>query len=71
VPLASFRTLRRFVADAVKHKRQLKQIDYVAAFCQGNMRGRVFVRLPDCLAEHLIYKNISIVPCSSSVAYMA
>lgn len=52
VPLASFRTLRRFVADAVKNKRQLKQIDYVSAFCQGNMRGRVFVRLPDCLAEH-------------------
>ncbi|MGH7954813.1 MAG: reverse transcriptase domain-containing protein [Gloeomargaritales cyanobacterium] len=52
VPLASFRTLRRFAADAVKHKRQLKQIDYVAAFCQGNMRGRVFVRLPDCLSAH-------------------
>ena len=40
------RTMKLFLATASKLKKTVKQIDFISAFLQGNVRGRHFVSLP-------------------------
>ena len=51
-PLASFRLLKVFLAEAAHRKRHVYQADYVGAYLQANMDRRVFVRLPADWATH-------------------
>ena len=39
------RTLKYFLADAVKHKARVYQLDFIGAFLQANVKNRVFVKL--------------------------
>ena len=40
------RTMKLFLATAAKLKKAVKQIDFISAFIQANVRGRHFVKLP-------------------------
>ncbi len=51
-PLASFRLLKVFLAEAAHRKRHVYQADYVGAYLQADMDRRVFVRLPADWATH-------------------
>ena len=41
------------MSEAAKYGRIIFQIDFIATFCQGIMRGRVFVMFPDLLSTFL------------------
>jgi hypothetical protein len=43
---ASFRALKMFLAHACKCKLRVKQLDFVGAFLQANVRARIFVTIP-------------------------
>ena len=45
-PVSSFRLLKAFTAHAAKCKAIMFQLDYVGAFLQAQVRGRIFVKLP-------------------------
>jgi hypothetical protein len=45
-PTAPFRSLKMFLADAARNKCRVHQLDFVGAFLQANVRGRIFVSLP-------------------------
>ena len=45
-PLASFRLLKVFLADAARHKKRAYHADFVGAYLQANMDRIVYVRLP-------------------------
>ena len=51
-PLASFRLLKVFIADAARRKRRIFQTDFVGAYLQAYMDRRIFVRLPSEWAAH-------------------
>ena len=44
-PTASMRTLKYFLADAVKHKAIVYQLDFIGAFLQAKVKNRVFFKL--------------------------
>ena len=44
-PTSSRRTLNYFLAEAVKHKSRVHQLDFIGAFLQANVKNRVFVKL--------------------------
>ena len=44
-PSASSRLLRCFIADAIKNKAQIFQLDFMQAFIQSDMKKRMFVIL--------------------------
>jgi len=46
-PTASFRALKMFLAHACKCKVRVKQLDFVGAFLQANVRARIFVTIPE------------------------
>jgi hypothetical protein len=45
-PTAPFRSLKMFLADAARNKCRVYQLDFIGAFLQANVRGRIFVSLP-------------------------
>jgi hypothetical protein len=45
-PTASFRSLKMFLAHAVRLKARVKQLDFIGAFLQANTRSRIFVTIP-------------------------
>jgi Reverse transcriptase (RNA-dependent DNA polymerase) len=45
-PLASFRLLKVFVADAARQRKRIYQSDFIAAYLQSRMDRIVYVRLP-------------------------
>jgi hypothetical protein len=45
-PTASFRSLKMFLAHACKNKLRVKQLDFIGAFLQANIRARIFVTIP-------------------------
>ena len=45
-PTASFRALKMFLAHACKCKLRVKQLDFVGAFLQANVRASIFVTIP-------------------------
>jgi hypothetical protein len=45
-PTAPFRSLKMFLADAARNRCRVHQLDFVGAFLQANVRGRIFVTLP-------------------------
>ena len=45
-PCVFGRTFKIFVTRAVRANRAIKQLDFVGAFCQGTMKSRLFLRLP-------------------------
>jgi hypothetical protein len=51
-PTALFRSLKMFLADAARNRCRIHQLDFVGAFLQANVRGRIFVSLPN------IYRDI-------------
>ena len=42
----SQRTVRAFIAHATKRQRIPKQLDFIGAYLQADMKSRIFVRLP-------------------------
>ena len=44
-PTASMRTLKYFLEDSSKHKARVRQLDFIGAFLQANVKNRVFVKL--------------------------
>ena len=50
-PCVFARTFKLFVAQAVKKKRAIKQLDFVGAFCQAKMQSRLFLQLPKEYSE--------------------
>ena len=46
IATAGFKMLRRFLAEAEKRGKRVKQLDFIAAFCQGKMQGRLFISFP-------------------------
>ena len=44
-PTSSMRNLEYFLADSVKYKAILNQLDFIGAFLQENVKHRVFVKL--------------------------
>ena len=51
-PTASMRTLNYFLADAVKHKARVDQLDLISAFLQAKVKNRVFVKLDTRYADY-------------------
>ena len=49
-PTASMRLLKTFVASATQEGKEIKQVDFIAAFIQARVRERVFVKLSEDLA---------------------
>ncbi len=45
-PTASFRSLKMFLAHASRLKVRDKQLDFIGAFLQANVRARIFVQIP-------------------------
>jgi hypothetical protein len=45
-PTAPFRSLKMFLADAARNRCRVHRLDFVGAFLQANVRGRIFVTLP-------------------------
>ena len=52
-PCVFARTFKMFVAEAVKHRRPINQLDFVGAFCQALVKERIFLQLPSEYAELL------------------
>ena len=52
-PTASMRTLKYFPTDASKHKARLKQLYFIVAFLQANVKHRAFVKLDIIYGEYL------------------
>ena len=50
-PTSTKRTLRTLLADAAKHGAKIRQLDYIGAFLQAPVRGRIFVTLPSEFSE--------------------
>ena len=46
------RTLNYFLADAVKHKSIVHQLDFIGAFLKANVKHRVFVELDSRYEEY-------------------
>ena len=45
-PCVFTRTFKMFVAEAVKRCRPINQLDFIGAFCQGLVKERLFLQLP-------------------------
>ncbi len=45
-PTAPFGSLKMFLADAARNICRVYQLDFVVAFLQANLRGKIFVTLP-------------------------
>jgi hypothetical protein len=53
-PCVFARTFKMFIASATRHKRPIRQLDFIAAFCQGIIKDqRLFLNLPKEYA-HLV-----------------
>jgi hypothetical protein len=52
-PTASFRLLRRFIAEAARMGKSIKQLDFISAFVQAIVKERMFVKLPSCLRKYV------------------
>jgi len=46
-PLASFQSLKMFLAHASKLKSSIKQQDFIGAFLQAKVRSRIFITIPN------------------------
>jgi hypothetical protein len=46
-PTAPFRALKMFLAGAARNKCRVYQLDFIGAFLQANVRGRIFLSLPE------------------------
>ena len=53
-PTASMRTLKYFLADTVKHKAIVHQLDFIGAFLQEKVKNRVFVKLDSRFTDYYI-----------------
>ena len=51
-PTASMRTLKYLLADFVKHKVKVHQLDFIGAFLQEKFKNRVFVKLDSRYADY-------------------
>ena len=51
-PTASMRTLKYFLADAVKNKARVHHLDFIGAFLQAKVKNRVFVKLDMRYADY-------------------
>ena len=53
-PIASMRTFKYFLSDAVKYKARFHQLDFIGSFLQAKFKNRVFVKLDSRYAEYFI-----------------
>ena len=44
-PTASMSNLKYFLADAVKHKARVQQLDFIGEFLQAKVKNRIFLKL--------------------------
>ena len=51
-PTASMRTLKYFLADAVKHMATVHNLDFIGAFLQAKVKNRVFLKLDSRYADY-------------------
>ena len=51
-PTASLRMLKFFLADAARHKARVHQLDFIGAFLQAKVKGRIFVKLNEKYADY-------------------
>ena len=51
-PTDSMSTLRYFLADAIKHKARMYQLDFIVTFLQEYFKNRVFVKLDSRYADY-------------------
>ena len=51
-PTASMRTLKYFLADTVKNKARVHQLDFIGALFQAKVKKRVFVKLDMRYADY-------------------
>ena len=51
-PKSSMRTLKYFLAYAVKHKARLHQLDFIEEFLQSKVKNRVFVKLDTIYVDY-------------------
>ena len=58
-PIASTRTLKYFLEDAVSHKTKVYQLNFIGEFLQAKVKKMVFLRLErkyaDCFPEYSSY----------------
>jgi hypothetical protein len=45
--------LRRFIAEAARTGKSIKQLDFISAFVQAVVKERIFVKLPLCLKKYV------------------
>ena len=51
VTTAGFKILHRLLAEAAKRGKRVRQLDFIAAFCQGKMQGRLFIQFPSIFMD--------------------
>ena len=51
-PIAPTRNLKFFLADDIKHKAIVYQLDFIGSFLQANVKHRVFVKLESSYGEY-------------------
>ena len=59
-PTASMRTLRQFLADAVKQKEIVHQLYFIGEFLQEKVKNRVFVKLESRYADYFQNTQITL-----------
>ena len=52
-PCVFNRTFKAFVTHAVQHVRPIQQLDFIGAFCQAQMKYKLFLQLPKEFAEYV------------------
>ena len=58
------RTLKYFLAYAVKHKARLHQLDFIGALFQAKVKNRVFLKLDSRYADYFHNTQINLEePC--------
>ena len=51
-PTASMRTLKYFLADAVRNNTIIHQLDFIGVLLQARVKNRIFVKLDSRYAEY-------------------
>ena len=51
-PTSSMGTLKYLMADSVKHKEKVHQLDFIGAFFQAKVNNMVFVKLESRYADY-------------------
>ena len=64
------RNLKYFLADAVKHKGRVHQLDFIGSFLQAKVKNMVFVKLDSTYADYFPEYSIDFGIALRSLKYM-